>query len=72
MDEHKNIHSDKPGDCPECGMQLVAVVETTPDSAEYYGCPMPDHSHIRYEKPGNCPECNMKLVPMRKKNEDKM
>ena len=72
MEAHKNVVSDKPGKCPECGMNLVAVVETTPDSADFYGCTMPQHSHIRSDKPGNCPECNMKLVPMRLKNEVKM
>lgn len=65
MPEHKNIHSDAPGKCPECGMDLVAAVATTPDSADYYGCQMPEHSQIRSDKPGKCPECNMNLVPMR-------
>ncbi len=69
MEEHKHIHSDKPGDCPECVMKLVAAVEATADSADYYGCSMPEHSHVRADKPGNCPECNMKLVPMRKSKE---
>lgn len=72
MEAHKNVVSDKPGKCPECGMKLAAVVEAQPDSADFFGCPMPEHSHVRAEKPGNCPECNMKLVPMRKKTEMKM
>ena len=72
MEQHKHISSNKPGDCPECGMHLVAAVEATPDSADYYGCSMQEHSYIRAEKPGDCPECNMKLVPMRLKNEEKM
>lgn len=65
MDDHKHIHSDKPGDCSECGMTLVAAVETAPDSADYYGCPMSAHSHIRHENPGKCEECNMALKPMK-------
>jgi hypothetical protein len=64
MKEHKHIHSDTPGDCPECGMKLVAANETKADSADYYGCPMPEHSHIRHEKAGKCEECNMDLKPM--------
>ena len=72
MDQHKHISSDKPGDCSECGMKLVAANETSKDSAEYYGCPMPSHSHIRHDEPGKCEECNMELVPMRLKTEEKM
>jgi len=49
----------------EANIDLVAAVETNPDSADYYGCRMSEHSHIRSDKPGKCPECNMKLVPMR-------
>jgi hypothetical protein len=65
MEQHKHISSDKPGDCSECGMKLVAAVETKSDSAEYYGCPMQSHSHIRHEKAGKCEECNMDLKPMK-------
>ena len=65
MDEHKNVALNEPGNCPECGMKLVAAVAAEPDSIDYYGCPMPEHSHIRQNKPGVCPECNMKLKPMR-------
>jgi len=72
MEDHKNIVSDKPGKCPDCGMNLVAIVETTADSADFYACPMPEHSQQRFDKPGNCPECNMKLVPMREKQVEKM
>jgi hypothetical protein len=64
MAEHKHISSDKPGDCSECGMKLVAASEVKADSAEYYGCPMAEHSHIRHEKQGKCEECNMDLKPM--------
>ena len=72
MEAHKNIVSEKPGKCPECGMNLVAVVETQSESAEFYACPMPEHSQHRFEKPGNCPECNMQLVPMREKQVEPM
>ncbi len=64
MEDHKHIASDTPGDCPECGMRLVAANESKPDSVDYYGCPMPEHSHIRHEKPGKCEECNMDLQPI--------
>lgn len=65
MESHKNISSNEPGDCSECGMKLVAANETVADSTEFYGCPMPSHSHIRHDKAGKCEECNMDLKPMR-------
>lgn len=66
MESHKHIHSEEPGNCSECSMGLVAVVETGEEDAEFYACPMPEHSHIRHSEPGKCEECGMKLVPMRK------
>ena len=65
MEEHKHIHSDKAGKCPECNMDLVAAVTTDGDNKEYYGCPMEVHSHVRHQEPGKCPECSMELKPMR-------
>ena len=65
MEEHKHIHSDEPSKCPECNMDMVAVVETTNESKEYYGCSMAEDSHVRHDKPGNCEECGMELKPMR-------
>lgn len=65
MESHKHVHSKDPGNCPECGMQMVQVVQTTEENAEYYGCPMPEHSHVRQDGPGTCEECGMKLVPMK-------
>ena len=67
MESHKHIHSDKPGDCTECSMKLVAAVEAETSNAEYYGCPMASHSHIRHDKAGQCEECNMDLKPMKLK-----
>ncbi|MCF7802198.1 MAG: hypothetical protein K9N34_09300 [Candidatus Marinimicrobia bacterium] len=65
MPAHKNVHSDQPGKCPECGMKLVETVVTDTAEAQFWGCPMPSHSHVRMEKPGDCPECGMNLKPMR-------
>ncbi len=67
MESHKHVHSQEPGNCPECGMKMVQAVMTDTKSAEYYGCPMPSHSHVRSENPGNCNECGMVLKPMRLK-----
>ncbi len=65
MEEHKHIHADAEGKCPECNMDLVPAVAATGDAVEYYGCAMPEHSHVRMDKPGKCPECNMDLQGMK-------
>jgi hypothetical protein len=35
MPEHSDVHSDKPGKCPKCGMTLIPVME----AATNLGCP---------------------------------
>lgn len=65
MESHKHINSQEAGNCPECGMALIPVVETTAAEADFYGCPMPEHSHVRAEEAGSCPECGMQLKPMK-------
>lgn len=70
MESHKHVHSQEPGNCPECGMKMVQAVTANAETADYYGCPMPDHSHVRSENPGNCSECGMTLKPMKLKNPD--
>jgi RND family efflux transporter MFP subunit len=68
---HPQITSDKPGDCPICGMRLVEqkVTETpkgninnatTSAQKKIYICPM--HPQISSIKPGDCPICGMRLV----------
>ena len=55
------VTSDKPGDCPKCGMALErnpAYVET---AKTIYTCPM--HPEIEQDHPGNCPKCGMTLEP---------
>jgi uncharacterized protein with PIN domain len=70
---HPNYVSDKPGDCPICGMRLVPVKKESskkePESEPsrektLYHCPM--HPDYVSDKPGNCPICGMKLVPIKK------
>ena len=67
---HPEVVSDKPGDCPICGMHLVkkeaeVVKETVKEHVlkhadPTYVCPM--HSQIRSDEPGSCPICGMNLV----------
>lgn len=69
---HPEVRSDKPGDCPQCGMRLQPVSPTAgapakksapvaPAATGGYTCPM--HPEVRSEKPGKCPKCGMDLVP---------
>ncbi len=58
---HPEIHEDKPGNCPKCGMALDRVGEV-PSSQTKYTCPM--HPEIVQDHPGNCPKCGMALEPV--------
>jgi len=72
---HPQIREQQPGDCPLCGMDLVAVSESKENtvkasnsgsgsgetaSGTVYTCPM--HPQIREGKAGDCPLCGMDLV----------
>ncbi len=52
---------DKSGDCPVCGMDLVAEVKSSVGTQ--YTCPM--HPEVIENKPGPCPICGMDLVPLK-------
>lgn len=59
---HPTFISDRPGDCPICGMRLVPIEgKVAPTTVPAYACPM--HPAVTSDQPGNCPECGMKLVP---------
>ncbi len=59
-----SVFSDKPGNCPKCGMKLILVAkesnEETASSAVIYTCSM--HPEIEENEPGSCPICGMTLV----------
>src|SRR6185437_4854045 len=73
---HPDVHADKPGKCPECGMDLVPVCAKTSNLTAtsspntnsngrkilYYQSAM--HPWIKSDKPGKCPICGMDLVPV--------
>ncbi len=65
---HPEVITDKPGKCPKCGMNLVAM---TPEKksqapkeaviqAALYVCPM--DPEVTSDKPGSCSKCGMDLV----------
>ena len=50
-----------PGDCPVCGMDLVAQVSFGLPALKYT-CPM--HPEVLTDEPGACTQCGMDLVPV--------
>ena len=57
----EGVESDRPGDCPQCGMALERNPAYTPPAAgdAVYTCPM--HAEVRQDRPGDCPLCGMPL-----------
>ena len=56
------VASDKPGDCPKCGMALERNSAWKPtQSKTIYTCPM--HPEVQQDHPGDCPRCGMALEP---------
>lgn len=66
---HPEVISNKPGECPKCGMDLVkmepAKADTTALQKTEYVCPM--HPDVISDKPGECPKCGMDLVKVENK-----
>ncbi len=58
---HPEVQSDKPGDCPKCGMALEPAMPQSRSKATIFTCPM--HPQIEQDHPGNCPICGMALEP---------
>ncbi|HEU4678077.1 MAG TPA: copper-translocating P-type ATPase [Terrimicrobiaceae bacterium] len=56
---HPEVVSDKPGDCPKCGMALEPMAFALPKTI--YTCPM--HPEVEQDHPGDCPICGMRLEP---------
>lgn len=54
------VISEKPGDCPKCGMALEQVPRIP--GVTQYTCPM--HPEVIEDAPGDCPKCGMPLEPM--------
>jgi Cu+-exporting ATPase len=55
------VESEKPGECPKCGMALERNAAWKPQSKVTYTCPM--HPEIEQDHPGDCPKCGMALEP---------
>lgn len=62
---HPEVTSERPGLCPDCGMNLVPTKRpATSDKRRGYSCPM--HPEVQSDRSGMCPECGMGLVPSKK------
>ena len=55
------VESEKPGDCPKCGMALERNPAWKPQAKTIYTCPM--HPEVEQDHPGECPKCGMALEP---------
>jgi len=58
---HPEVVSEKPGNCPKCGMTLEPVMPRPAEAKTIYTCPM--HPEIEQDHPGQCPKCGMTLEP---------
>jgi P-type Cu+ transporter len=56
----EGVASDKPGDCPKCGMALEPN-RPAASGRTVYTCPM--HPDVEQDTPGSCPKCGMDLEP---------
>ena len=58
---HPGVVMDKPGKCPECGMQLKLTNKEKMKSevTKTYTCPV--HMDVFMHDPGKCPKCGKKL-----------
>jgi Cu+-exporting ATPase len=57
---HPEAQSDKPGNCPKCGMALEPSRPAAKTNV-VYTCPM--HPEVEQDGPGTCPKCGMALEP---------
>ena len=57
----EGVVSDRPGDCPKCGMALERNPAFVEPAHTIYTCPM--HPQIEQDHPGSCPICGMALEP---------
>ena len=58
---HPEVVSDKPGNCPKCGMTLEPMMPRPSETKTIYTCPM--HPEVEQDHPGQCPKCGMTLEP---------
>jgi Cu+-exporting ATPase len=55
------VESDRPGQCPKCGMPLERNPAALEAGKTIFTCPM--HPEVQQSGPGSCPKCGMALEP---------
>lgn len=58
----EGVESDKPADCPKCGMRLERNPAYRETAQTIWTCPM--HPEVQQDHPGQCPKCGMNLERM--------
>ena len=63
---HPNFISDKPGKCPQCGMELTlsSKEQMKRNVTKTYTCPL--HTDVVSTQPGKCPKCGKNLTLSKK------
>lgn len=63
---HPDVKMDKPGKCPQCGMDLSLSKkeELKKEVTKTYTCPV--HADVLSDKSGKCPQCGKKLTLSKK------
>ena len=63
---HPDVKMDKPGKCPQCGMDLSISTkeEMKKQVTKAYTCPV--HADVVSDKSGKCPQCGKKLILSKK------
>jgi Cu+-exporting ATPase len=57
----EGVESDRPENCPKCGMALEPAQPSALSAKVIYTCPM--HPEVQQDHPGSCPKCGMALEP---------
>jgi hypothetical protein len=52
--EHPKVRSDKPGNCPQCGLTMDKKIEKV-----VYSCPV--HNEVKHDEKGQCEKCGAAL-----------
>src|SRR5689334_7262571 len=63
---HPDVKMDKPGKCPQCGMELAQSKkeEMKGGVTKTYTCPV--HADVVSDKSGKCPQCGKNLLLSKK------
>lgn len=58
---HSDVHADKPGKCPKCGMALNLSTKEQAKASEMKNYICPIHTEETSHDPAKCPKCGKKM-----------